>query len=92
MKAENEGLYDATQQRSSNAGEGQGQMIGTLEKFESGHQPEKADNQLKHQDSFDPPPPDEDILRTQSSIRRVRCQCFINGLFQYIIIWKSKYF
>ena len=31
MKAENEGLYDATQQRSSNAGEGQDQMIGTLE-------------------------------------------------------------
>ena len=74
MKAENEGLYDATQQRSSNAGEGQGQMIGTLEKFESGHQPQKANNQLKHQDSFDPPPPDEDILRNRSSIRRVRCQ------------------
>ena len=85
MKAENEGLYDATQQRSSNAGEGQGQMIGTLEKFESGHQPQKDNNQLKHQDSFEPPPPDEDILRNQSSIRRVRCQCFINCLFQYII-------
>ena len=81
MKAEDEGLYDATQQRSSNAGEGQGQMIGTVEKFESERQTQKANNQLKNQESFDLPSSDGDILRNQSSVKRVRCQNFINYSF-----------